>query len=311
MTLSMVGSIVIALLAVTGCQKEAGRRNDANAPIAGRSPQPEQASPSGAAGDGSTQSSFSVASSTKGAATSSASNVADSTAAPMIIRTGDASIEVDSLDVGMAAVRALARRLGGYVANTSMQAGNEQGHSATLQLKIPAARFDEALADLKPIGKVESTNVTAEDVGEEYVDVSARMDNGRRLEKRLLDLLATRTGKLSDVLEVETELARVRGEIDSAEGRLRYLRAHVAMSTLSVTVHEPVPIVGEQGSGGVIAESFREMWRNFVSFVAGFIALLGFLVPLVVVLAAIWYGLVRISRKMKRPVPGGAAETTS
>ena len=311
MKLSMVGPIMIALLAVTACEKMARGRSDSNAPAAVRSPQPEQAAPSGAAGDGSTQSSFFVASSAPGAATSTASTGTDSTAPPMIIRTGDASIEVDSLDVGMAAVRTLARRVGGYVANTSMQAGNEQSHSATLQLKIPAAHFDEALAGLKPIGKVESTSVTAEDVGEEYVDVSARMDNGRRLEKRLLDLLATRTGKLSDVLEVETELARVRGEIDSAEGRLRYLRAHVAMSTLSVTVHEPVPIVGEQGSGGVIAESFREMWRNFVSFIAGFIALLGFLVPLVVVLGAIVYGLVTISRRMKRPVPGGTGETAS
>ena len=311
MKLSMVGPIMIALLAVTACEKMARGRSDSNAPVAVRSPQPEQAAPSGAAGDGSTQTFFSVASSAPGAATSTASTGTDSTAPPMIIRTGDASIEVDSLDVGMAAVRTLARRVGGYVANTSMQAGNEQSHSATLQLKIPAAHFDEALAGLKPIGKVESTSVTAEDVGEEYVDVSARMDNGRRLEKRLLDLLATRTGKLSDVLEVETELARVRGEIDSAEGRLRYLRAHVAMSTLSVTVHEPVPIVGEQGSGGVIAESFREMWRNFVSFIAGFIALLGFLVPLVVVLGAIVYGLVTISRRMKRPVPGGTGETAS
>jgi len=297
MKLSMVGSIVIVLFAVTGCREDNVRRNRSNtpsaeaalagAPAAERSLQPEQA------------------------ATSSTSTSTDSTVAPMIIRTGDASIEVDSLDKGMAAVRALAGRLGGYVANTSMQAGNEQGHSATLQLKIPAARFDEALAGLKPIGKLESTNVAAEDVGEEYVDVSARVANGRRLETRLLDLLATRTGKLSDVLEVETELSRVRGEIDSAEGRLRYLRAHVAMSTLSVTVHEPVPIVGEQGSGGVIAESFREMWRNFVSFVAGFIALLGYLVPLVVVLGAFMYGLVTISRRMKRPVPGGVGKTES
>jgi hypothetical protein len=207
MKLGMVGSIAIVLLVVTGCREDTVRRNRSNTPSAGaalatapaaeRLLQPEQA------------------------ASSATSASTDSTVAPMIIRTGDASIQVDSLNQGMAAVRALAGRLRGYVANTSMQAGNEQGHSATLQLKIPAARFDEALAGLKPIGKLESTNVTAEDVGEEYVDVSARVANGRRLETRLLDLLATRTGKLSDVLEVETELSRVRGEIDSAEGRLR------------------------------------------------------------------------------------------
>src|SRR5205823_10851551 len=77
-----------------------------------------------------------------------------------------------------------------------------------------------------PIGKLESVNVSAEDVGEEYVDVAARMANARRLESRLIDLLAARTGKLKDVLDVEQELARVREEIERYEGRLRYLKAH-------------------------------------------------------------------------------------
>ena len=90
---------------------------------------------------------------------------------------------------------------------------------------------------------------------------------------------ATRTGKLSDVLEIERELARVREEIERMEGRLRYLKAHVATSSLTVTVHEPAPVVGETGSGGVIADAFRDAWRNFVHFIAGLIASLGVLVP--------------------------------
>jgi hypothetical protein len=226
----------------------------------------------------------------------------------MIIRTGSASIQVDSLESGIAAIRALAARLGGYVANTSMQAGNAQVHSAILQIRLPSARFDEALAALRPIGKLESTNVNAEDVGEEYVDVSAQVANGRRLEQRLIQILATRTGKLSDVLAVERELARVRGEIDRQEGRLRYLRAHAAMSTLAVTVHEPLPIVGQQGSGSVIAESFRQAWRNFVSFIASFIAALGSLVPLTVLLGLLGYGVVRVARRTSRQLPKGASE---
>jgi hypothetical protein len=143
------------------------------------------------------------------------------------------------------------------------------------------------------------------------VDVSAQVANGRRLEKRLIELLATRTGKLSDVLEVERELARVRGEIDRQEGRLRYLRAHSSMSTLSVTVHEPVPILGKQGSGGVIVQSFRQSWRNFVGFIAGFIEALGTLVPLVVVLALLGFGVARLARKMRRPVAEAPKEAAS
>jgi len=202
-----------------------------------------------------------------------------SVAAGMVIRTGQTSIEVDSLEQAVSQVRLLAGRIGGYVANTTMQTGRGQLRSASLELKIPAQRFEEGLGGLAPIGKLESVNVNAEDVGEEFTDVTARMGNSRRLESRLIDLLATRTGKLKDVLDVEQELARVRGEIERYEGRLRYLRAHAVLSTLTIYVHEPLPVVGHAGSS-VIGEAFKQAWRNFVALVAACIRGLGIVIPL-------------------------------
>src|SRR5213594_554199 len=181
-------------------------------------------------------------------------------ASGMVIRTGQTSIEVDSLERAVSQVRLLAGRIGGYVANTTMQTGRGQLRSASLEVKVPAERFDEGLAGLAPIGKLESVNVNAEDVGEEFTDVTARMGNAHRLESRLIDLLATRTGKLKDVLDVEQELARVREEIERYEGRIRYLQAHAAVSTLTVTVHEPVPVVGTAGTS-VMGEALRQSWR--------------------------------------------------
>ena len=228
---------------------------------------------------------------------------ADVTAA-MIIRTGQANIEVDSLEPAVASVRQLARQLGGYVANTAMQTGRGQLRSATLEVKIPAARFDEALGGLAPIGKLESVNVSAEDVGEEFTDATARMANARRLENRLIELIATRTGKLKDVLDVEQELARVREEIERYEGRLRYLRAHAALSTLTICVHEPVPVVGHPGSS-VVAEAFKQAWRNFVDLVAWCIRSLGVVVPLGAVATLGWLA-VRRWRKGQVPRPAEA-----
>src|SRR5213595_4135115 len=71
----------------------------------------------------------------------------------MIIRAGQANIEVDSLEPAVALVRTLARQLGGYIANTAMQTGRGQVRSATLEVKVPANRFDERLSGLAPIGK--------------------------------------------------------------------------------------------------------------------------------------------------------------
>jgi len=209
----------------------------------------------------------------------------DSVVSAMIIRTGQASVEVDSLDRGIRAVRALAGRVGGYIANSSIAEGTDQMHSATLEIKIPAQRFEDAIGGLQPIGHLESVSVTAEDVGEEFVDVAARAVNAHKLELRLIDILGTRTGKLSDVLAVERELARVREEIERQEGRMRYLRTRAAMSTLSVTVHEKAPVVAGTGTLGVLAEALRQSWRNFIGFVASAIAAMGTLLPLGAIVA--------------------------
>jgi len=212
----------------------------------------------------------------------------------MVIRTGQASIEVDSLERAVAQVRLLAARVGGYVANTVMQTGRGDLRSASLEVKIPAERFDEGLNGLTPLGKLESVNVLAEDVGEEFTDVTARMQNSRRLESRLIDLLARGTGKLKDVLDVEQELARVREEIERSEGRLRYLRSHAALSTLTIAVHEPLPVVGHPGSS-VIGEAFKQAWRNFVALVAACIRGLGIVIPIGVLVTVAWLGAKRLS----------------
>ena len=200
----------------------------------------------------------------------------------MLIRSGHAVIEVDSVQLGIARVRRLAQETGALVANTTLQTGNEQQRIASLELRVPSDRFDAVVNGLAPIGKVQSVNVSAQDVGEEFVDLTARLVNARRLEARLIELLANRTGRLSDVLTVERELARVRETIERYEGRLRYLQAHVAVSSLTVQVQEPAPVVASHPGQNVIAEAFVEAWRRFVLITAGLIASLGVVIPVAV-----------------------------
>ncbi|MEP6835319.1 MAG: DUF4349 domain-containing protein, partial [Gemmatimonas sp.] len=263
--LATAAAVCAAMAPVVSCS----RGDDVTVPRAMAKSEPAQA---GGSGD-SKQDFVSVSRASKSApapmsapsdATSpaSAEQVANSSAAAivaptMVIRNGAASIEVDSLDAAIAAVQRLAAGLGGYIGNTSQTTGSYAIRSAELELKIPAARYEAAISGLTPIGKVESQTSTAEDVGEEFVDVTARQNNAHKLEERLITLLATRTGKLEDVLAVERELARVREEIERYEGRLRYLKSHVATSTLVITVHEKKPVVTEYAGQNVIVESFK------------------------------------------------------
>jgi hypothetical protein len=230
--------------------------------------------------------------------------VRDSSSLSMLIRTGTAYIQVDSLETAMAAVRGLAQSAGGYIANSSILTGEGQQRQATLEIKIPSDRYDQAVNGLRGIGKLISSSTTAQDVGEEFVDVTARVANAKRMEERLVNLLATRTGKLEDVLAVERELARVREEIERYEGRLRYLRTQVAMSTLSVTVAEPGPVVGQPGSN-VVVEAFKQAWRNFVLMIAGGIELLGVVLPLSVAAGAAWLAIRRWRSRRVVATPTG------
>jgi Domain of unknown function (DUF4349) len=217
-------------------------------------------------------------------------------ASRLIVRTGQAGIEVDSLEPAMAELRRVAQRVGGFVADASVQSGRNQVRSATLQLKVPASRFDDLTEGLKPLGRLQFVNVAAEDVSEEFVDLTARAANAHRLEERLIELLRTRTGKLQDVLSVEHELARVREEIERMEGRMRFLKASAQLSTLSVNLYEPAPLVASVPGRSPIVEAFKTAWRNFVGLVAGVIASLGFVVPA----AMVGWGVVVLSRKYRR-----------
>jgi Domain of unknown function (DUF4349) len=222
---------------------------------------------------------------------------AGSTAPTMIIRTGQAFLEVDKVDPAVLKIRQLAAQVGGYITNSSISGGRDQIRQATLELKIPAPKYDQAVGLLSTIGKLETVSSTAQDVGEEFVDVTARVTNSRRLEERLINLLANRTGKLDEVLRVERELARVREEIERYEGRLRYLSARVALSTLTVTVHEPAPILGNSPGENPIAAALRRAWKNFIAVIAGSIAALGVVIPLGLLGVAGWLAY----RRWKRP----------
>lgn len=220
----------------------------------------------------------------------------------MLVRSGRASVQVDSLERGIGRIRELARTASAVVGNTTVQSGRDQLRSATLELRVPSDRFDDVIAGLRGFGTVEAVDVSVSDVGEEYVDVAARVATARQLERRLIDLLATRTGKLADVLQVENELARVRGEIERYEGRLRYLRERSAVSTLAITVHESIPVIAGHPGSNPITEATRQAWRNFVAVLATVIASLGVLIPLGAIAAvAVLLGRRWIGRRVTLP----------
>jgi hypothetical protein len=157
---------------------------------------------------------------------------------PMIIRTAQLNLITKEFDKARTALETTLKRHRGYLGEMKTGGSTGSGRTLTATLRVPADQLDATLAELKTLGRVESESQTGQDVTSQYVDLQARLANARNTEQRLTDLLRNRTGKLSDVLEVEQEVDRVRGEIEQMEAERKNMSNQVSFATLNATITE-------------------------------------------------------------------------
>jgi hypothetical protein len=157
---------------------------------------------------------------------------------PMIVRTIDLNLTVKVFDQARSGLDEILKRHHGHIGELSVNTPTGSARSLTAALRIPAEQLDSALADLKRLGRVEKEAQNGEEVTQQYVDLEARLKNARNTESRLIELQRERTGKLSDVLSVEKEISRVRGEIEQMEAERKGLRNRIDFATLNLTVIE-------------------------------------------------------------------------
>lgn len=209
----------------------------------------------------------------------------------MLQRQARIVVEVEDVDSAAARVRQVAQDLGGRVDQFEQYAGQRETRHISMMVRVPEQRLEDALGRIRELGEVEQLGMSALDVTEEAQDLEVRLRNLRQLENRLLRLLEQRTGDLEEVLAVERELARVRSEIETREMHLEDLERRVRLSTLHVELHEPFPL-RERPSLGIparLARAFVQAGENLVVFVAAFIAALGYLVPIALIVVLIWW----------------------
>jgi hypothetical protein len=155
-----------------------------------------------------------------------------------LIRTATLRIVTPDFDKARPAIERLAAETGGFI--DQMTAAGTPGTVRTLTgtLRVPANRLAEALARLRQLGQVTEDTQGAEDVTDQIVDLDARLANARATERRLTDILNNRTGKLSDVLDVERELSRVRLEIERMDGERANIGRRVNYAAIAIEIGE-------------------------------------------------------------------------
>jgi hypothetical protein len=157
---------------------------------------------------------------------------------PMIARTASLALVAKDFDEARTELDAVLRRHNGYAAQLTVDAPAGAGRSLVADLRIPAPQLDVALAEIKKLGRVEQETQGGEEVTQPYVDLNARLSNARNTEQRLVEVLQQRTGKMADILAVENEIARVRGDIEQMEAERKSLERRVAYAALQVELKE-------------------------------------------------------------------------
>jgi len=209
----------------------------------------------------------------------------EETIQPKIIKTGNLRFETPNLDESFAHVQQAIVKYKATVQNDE-SGKNYESVYRNIAIRVPSASFDAFIAEISQgVKHFDRKEISAQDVTEEYIDVEARLNAKRVLEKRYFELLGKAT-KVSEMLEIESSLSAVREEIEAKEGRLRFLQSQVAMSTVHLEMYTnnasesgaTASYFGKMGNalkGGFnnIATFFLGMlhvWPFILIFVAGF-----------------------------------------
>ncbi len=213
-----------------------------------------------------------------------------------LIRNGDLSFETSDVKKTKDSVETICKEFNAYISNE-----NQSNYGDRLQynqtIRVPSDKFDELIQRIEADAiKVESKNINTQDVTEEFIDVEARLKTKKELEERYREILK-QAKTVQDIVSIESQIATVRSEIESMEGRLHYLKNQVSFSTLNVSYYE---IIGTDfGFASKLVRALSQGWDNLLSF----LIILVNLWPFILLIAALAWATNRWSKRKKNQSP--------
>jgi hypothetical protein len=223
-----------------------------------------------------------------------------------LIKTSYLTVEVANYDLARVQVDSIISLHKAWISVENM---NNYNHriSNNLAIRVPSQSFENLTNSLLSIAKkINSHSVESVDVTEEFIDIESRLKNQRAVEKKFTDLLR-RTDSIEQILMIESKLAEVRGQIESIEGRLKYLSNRVSYSTINLEIYQTIDFK-------FVPEPMESFWERLKNSIhkgwTGCIAFLLFLIrlwPLWLVGIVLWflyfrYRRRRLSREPKKKV---------
>ncbi len=243
------------LLTLSGCQSTANRSGASNetAPSTSSAPKTESASlDRPRLGD--KQLSLSDA---------DAANRASQAIERKIIRNANLTLEVPSPADSQRKISSLAESHQGFVVTSeatqrTTDDASKPAITVNLVVRVPAAQFNQTMEEIRAVGaRIIQEKITGQDVTEEFMDLEAQIKNQKALEGQFLEIMK-RAVKVEEALNVQTELANVRTQIEKLEGRRRFLENQTSLSTITVLLQSPTQIVNAAGFWYSIKSAFAD-----------------------------------------------------
>lgn len=228
------------------------------------------------------------------------------TALRRIIRSGSIELTVEDTRETIREIRGMIETKEGIISSSNIYEMREGQYGANLTLRIPNKNFDSVMAQLETYGKATNIQTGLDDVTMHYIDLESRLNNQKAQEKRLVEILDM-AETVEEVLEVEKELYRVRGEVETMTAQFNYLKDQVSYSTIHLLIREETIPTGTVSPsafhdlGSRIAQAFIgsiNVVLNSVSFIIiAFSALLPILIILGVIVILVWLLVRKLSKR--------------
>ncbi|MGH2589569.1 MAG: DUF4349 domain-containing protein, partial [Actinomycetota bacterium] len=212
-----------------------------------------------------------------------------------VIRTAELGLVIppDSFDERFAQVVDVASAHDGFVANSTTRE-----RSGNVTMRVPAGNFAPALRDLRELGDVVAQTIQGRDVTAEYVDLRARLRIAKSRREVLLRLM-NRAISIEQTIRVQNALDDTQLRIEEVQGQLRLLDDRTSLATIRVGLREEGVALSEVDTPS-IPNAFERSIAGFVGVIAAVVIGLGYLIPIALLGALVWFVVVRLRRRDAR-----------
>ncbi len=221
-----------------------------------------------------------------------------------IIRNAELQLEADSPEASQQKIAQIAESKGGFVIESTQSSSDVKATTSdmvTMTVRVPAAKFNESLDEIrKAASRVLVETVKGEDVTEEFIDIEARLKTKKALEEQFLEIMK-QSKSVEDALNVQRQLAEVRGDIEKIEGRKRFLESQASLSTIKIRLQTPAAFsTNSSGFFYQLKQAFGNGFDAALSFILVLVTVLIALLPFLIFIVLPIYLLIRYILKKNR-----------